>query len=154
MVRDMKRLRAVVFERTGIAIDENDPIMAVLVVAAEQSEEIGQRLLARTSPTRIAAVTSAAAMVFALAGGLAGWHMSQNSIEAAEREWVRMQTDPARAALLISNEGKAALRLADLKVAELLLNCSGRHSWRIQDGYCIPVTPHGRPDGFRVREDK
>ena len=39
-------------------------------------------------------------------------------------------------------------------VAELLANCSGRPSWRIRNGYCIPATPRGTPDGFRVKESK
>ncbi len=26
--------------------------------------------------------------------------------------------------------------------------------WRVQDGYCIPVTPQGLPDSFRVPEIK
>ena len=42
-------------------------------------------------------------------------------------------------------------RLAKLGVASLLEKCAGRRSWRIQDGYCIPLTPDGRPDGFRVK---
>jgi hypothetical protein len=37
-------------------------------------------------------------------------------------------------------------------VAALLANCSGRRSWRVRDGYCIPVNSDGLPDGFRVGE--
>lgn len=40
--------------------------------------------------------------------------------------------------------------LAELGVAGLLAKCSGRRSWRIEDGYCVPVRPNGQPDGFRV----
>lgn len=154
MVTDTRRLRAAVFERTGIAIDEQDPIMAVLAVAAEQTEEIGARLLARTSPARVAVVTAVAAFAFALAGGWMGWHIGQRNLEKARAEWVRAQADPRRAALLASGEGRAGLRLAELGVAELLANCSGRPSWRVREGYCVPATPHGTPDGFRVREGK
>jgi len=34
MVMDTRRLRAAIFERSGIAIDEHDPIMAVLAASA------------------------------------------------------------------------------------------------------------------------
>ena len=154
MVTDTQRLRAAVFERTGIAIDENDPIMAVLAVSAQQTEEIGARLLARISPARLAVATAAVAMVFALAGGMVGWHVGQGSLEEARSEWTARQADPRLAALLASDEGKAGLRLAELGVAGLLAKCSGRRSWRTQEGYCIPATPEGRPDGFRIKEGK
>lgn len=154
MVMDASRLRAAVFERTGIAIDEHDPIMAVLAVSAQQTEEIGSRLLARTNPVRVAAATAAVALVFAMTGGVAGWQLGQRSLEEARGEWVRTQADPRRAALLVSDEGRAGLRLAELGVARLLANCSGRRSWRVQEGYCIPATPEGRPDGFRIMEGK
>ena len=49
---------------------------------------------------------------------------------------------------------KAGLRLAELGVAGLLAKCSGRRSWRIKDGYCIPATPNGQPDGFRVVDSR
>ena len=152
MVTDARRLRAAVFERTGIAIDEHDPIMAVLAVSAQQTEEIGSRLLARTNPLRVAAATAAVALVFAMTGGVAGWRLGQRSLEEARGEWVRTQADPRLAVLLASGEGKAGLRLAELGVARLLANCSGRRSWTVQDGYCIPATPQGRPDGFRIKE--
>lgn len=154
MVTDARRLRAAVFESTGIAIDEHDPIMAVLAVSAQQTEEIGSRLLARTSPVRVAAATAAVALIFAIAGGVVGWQLGQRSLEEARGEWVRAQADPRRAGLLTSDEGRAGLRLADLGVARLLANCSGRRSWRVQEGYCIPTTPEGHPDGFRIREGK
>lgn len=154
MVMDTRRLRAAVFERTGIAIDEQDPIMAVLAVAAEQSEEIGARLLSRTRPARVALVTAGVALVFALAGCAAGWHMGARGLEEARAEWGRTQANPRVAALLASGEGKAGLRLAELGVARLLADCSGRRSWIVQDGYCIPATPQGRPDGFRIKESK
>lgn len=154
MVMDIARLRTAVFERTGIAVDEKDPIMAVLVVAAEQTEEIGERLLARTGPARVAAVTAVAASAFALVGGWVGLHIGRGHLEQARVEWLQVQADPGRAALLASGEGRAALRLAELGVAELLANCSGRPSWRIRNGYCIPATPRGTPDGFRVKESK
>jgi hypothetical protein len=147
VVTDTGRLRAAVFERTGIAIDESDPIMAVLVVAGVQTEEIVARLLARTSPARVAGVMVAGALAFAVAGVAVGWHLGR-------AELLQQQADPKLARLLVSEDGRAGLRLAKLGVAGLLANCSGRRSWRIQDGYCIPVTPQGRPDGFRVRESK
>ena len=96
MVMDTRRLRAAIFERSGIAIDEHDPIMAVVAACAQQTEEIG--------------------------------------------------------ALLLSEQGRAGVRLAELGVAALLANCTGRRSWRVQDGYCIPITSQGLPDGFRVPE--
>jgi hypothetical protein len=154
MVTDTRRLRAAVFERTGIAIDEHDPIMAVLAVSAQQTEEIGGRLLARTSPVRVAAVTAVVALLFTLAGGLVGWRMGQGQFEHARAEWNRQQADPRLAALLTSDEGKAGLRLAELGVARLLAECSGRRSWRVQEGYCIPTTARGLPDGFRIKEGK
>ena len=151
MVIDTGQLRAMIFERTGIAIDERDPIMAVLVASAHQSEEIGSRLLARVSPVRVVAATAAAGLAFALAGAAAAWYAAQGDIEDARARWVRTQSDPRLASLLSSDEGRSAVRLADLGVARLLEQCAGRRSWRVQDGYCIPMTPDGRPDGFRVK---
>ena len=154
MVTDTSRLRAAVFERSGIAIDEHDPLMAVLAVSAQQTEEIGGRLLARTSPLRIVAATTATALVFGLAGGLLGWRMGYGQVEQARAEWNRQQADPKLAALVASDEGRAGLRLAGLGVARLLADCSGRRSWRVRDGYCIPTTAQGQPDGFRMKEGK
>ena len=151
---DTRQLRAAVFERTGIAIDEHDPIIAVLAVSAQQTEEIGGRLLARTSPVRVAAVMAAAALVFAVAGAGIAWQLAQGRIEQVRAELLRQQSDPRLAALLASEEGKAGLHLAELGVASLLEKCSGRRSWRIKEGYCIPATPSGQPDGFRVAESK
>ena len=147
---DTRRLRAAIFERSGIAIDEHDPIMAVVAASAEQTEEIGARLLSRASPTRIVAAVSIVAAFFALAGTCTGWFFAKQRFEAERVEWLRLQSDPRLAALLISEQGRAGVRLAELGVAALLANCSGRRSWRVQDGYCIPATPQGMPDGFRV----
>lgn len=151
---DTSRLRAAIFERCGIAIDEHDPLMAVLVVSAQQTEEIGSRRLARTSPVRVAAATAATALVFGLVGAVIGWRMGYGQLEEARAEWNRQQADPRRAALIESEEGKAGLHLAELGVAALLANCSGRRSWRVQDGYCIPASPRGSPDGFRISDKK
>lgn len=152
MVMDTRRLRAAIFERSGIAVDEHDPIMGVLAASAEQTEEIGARLLSRTSPVRVAVAVTVAAAIFAAAGTVIGWVLAEQRFGAERSEWLRQQADPRRAALLASDEGKAALQLAELGVAGLLAKCSGRRSWRIEDGYCVPVTPQGQPDGFRVRE--
>ena len=151
---DTRRLRSAVFERTGIAIDEQDPIMAVLAVSAQQTEEIGRRLLGRVNPVRVVTATAAAALVFALVGGLAGWRMGHGELESARAEWNRQQADPKLAALLASDEGKAGLALAELGVARMLAKCSGRRSWRIQDGYCVPMRPDGRPDGFKLSREE
>ena len=154
MVTDTRALRTAIFERTGIAIDEHDPIMAVLAISAQQTEEIGSRLLARVSPVRVVAATAVGALVFALVGGLVGWQDGHGQLEQARAEWNRQQSDPRLAALIASDEGKAGLRLAELGVARLLAKCSGRPSWRVRDGYCVPMRPDGRPDGFRLaRED-
>lgn len=150
MVMDTAKLRAAIFERTGVAIDEQDPIMAVLAMSAMQTEEIGAHLLARTRPVRLAAITATTALTFALLGAAVAWHIGQQSAEGAGAHSVRQDADPRRAALLGTEEGKAALRLAELGVATLLLQCTGRRSWRIEDGYCVPMTRDGRPDGFRV----
>lgn len=150
MVTDLSRLRAAVFERSGVAIDENDPIMAVLAVSAEQTEEIGRRLLSKTSPVRVAVVTGAVALAFATIGAGVAWQASQRYFERERAAWLQEQSDPRRAALLASEEGKAALQLAELGIARILARCEGRRSWRVREGYCIPATPEGRPDGFRV----
>ena len=152
-MKDTSRLRAAIFERTGIAIDEHDPIMAVLAVSAYQTEEIGSRLLARANPVRVATVTAATALVFALIGGLVGWRVGHGQLESARAEWNQQQADPRIAALVASQEGKAGLRLAELGVARVLADCSGRRSWRIQDGYCVPMRPDGRPDGFKLSSE-
>ena len=154
MVTDTRWLRAAVFERTGIAIDEHDPIMAVLAVSAQQTEEIGSRLLARANPVRVVAATAVAALVFASAGAMVGWRVGNGQLDQARAEWNRRQADPRLAALVASDEGTAGLRLAELGVARLLAECSGRRSWRVRGGYCIPTTAQGQPDGFRIKEGK
>jgi len=152
VVMDTRRLRAAIFERSGIAIDEHDPIMAVVAACAQQTEEIGAQLLGRTNPVRIVVAVTVAAAIFAAAGTGMGWVLAQQRFEAERAEWLRQQSDPRLAALLLSEQGRAGVRLAELGVATLLANCSGRRSWRVQDGYCIPVTSQGLPDGFRVPE--
>jgi len=152
MVMDTRRLRAAIFERSGIAIDEHDPIMAVLAASAEQTEEIGARLLSRTSPVRVAVAVTVAAAIFAAAGTVSGWLLAEQRFGAERAEWLRQQSDSRLAALLRSEQGRAGVRLAELGVAALLLNCNGRRSWRVQDGYCVPVTTDGQPDGFRVAD--
>ena len=149
---DTRRLCAAIFERSGIAVDEHDPIVAVLAASAEQSEEIGERLLRRTGPTRIALAVTVAAAIFAVAGTVAGWVLAEQRFGAERAEWLRQQNDPRLTALLQSEQGRAGARLAELGVAALLANCNGRRSWRIQEGYCIPATPAGLPDGFRVND--
>jgi hypothetical protein len=141
----------------GFPLEINTPAQARYAVPVhdeEQTEDIGDRLLARTSPLRVVAATAAAALVFALAGATVAWHMGQVQLQEARGEWLREQANPRLAALLGSEEGKAGLQLAELGVAQLLAKCSGRRSWRIKDGYCIPVTPQGLPDGFRVSESR
>jgi len=147
---DTRRLCAAIFERSGIAVDERDPIVAVLAASAEQTEEIGERLLSRTSPVRIALAVAVAAAIFAAAGTGMGWLLAQQRFEAQRAEWLLQQSDPRLTALLESEQGRAGVRLAEAGVATLLANCNGRRSWRVHDGYCIPVTSDGNPDGFRV----
>jgi hypothetical protein len=74
--------------RSGIAIDEQDPIMAVLVASAEQTEEIGARLLNRTSPVRIVVATAVVALVFAAIGASAAWYAAQRQLEGSRAEWL------------------------------------------------------------------
>ena len=154
MVMDTRRLRAAIFERSGIAIDEHDPIMAVLAASAEQTEEIGERLLSRTSPVRIVVAVTVAAAIFAAAGTVIGRFVAEQRFGAERAEWLRQQNDPRLTALLQSEQGRAGVRLAELGVAALLANCNGRRSWSVQDGYCVPATPDGRPDGFRVGDNR
>ena len=148
MVTDTTRLRAAVFEQTGIAIDEKDPLMAVLVATAQQSEEIGDRLLRRISPVRTIIASAASALMF---GAFASWATWELAVSHARAEWLHRQADPRTAALVNSKQGRAGLRLAELGVASLLASCTGGRTWRVQDDYCIPVGPDGRPDSFRIK---
>ena len=153
MVTDVSRLRAAIFEQTGIAVDEHDPIMAVLVASAQQTEEIGARLLKRTSPIRVIAATAVAGLVFAATGAAVAWNLAQRQLETQRTEWLRQQSNPRLAALLMSEEGRAGIRLAEAGVARLLAKCNGRGSWRVQGGYCVPMRPDGRPDGFKLSKE-
>jgi hypothetical protein len=150
MVSDVSRLRAVVFERAGIAIDEKDPIMGVLVACAYQTEEVGARLLAQASPLRAIVITAAAVLFSSLLSVGTAWHVAQADAAAQRLEWIRQQRDPRIAALIASDQGRAGLRLAELGVAKVLSDCTGRRSWRMQQGYCIPMSSSGQPDGFKV----
>lgn len=149
-MNDNARLRAAIFERSGIAIDEHDPIMAVLVASAQQTEEIGARLLRRVSPVSAVVAAAITGLVFAAVGSLVTWRVEQRLFAVERADWIRQQSDPRREALLRSGQGMAALALAESGVAELLAKCNGRPSWRIEDGYCIPLTADGKPDGFRL----
>lgn len=151
---DTKRLRTTIFEHSGIAVEDGDPIMAVLVASAHQTEEIGARLLRRMSPVRIVVAVAITGLVFATAGSLVTWRVEQRLFAVERADWMRQQSDPRREALLRSGQGMAALALAESGVAELLAKCNGRPSWRVEDGYCIPVTADGKPDGFRVGESR
>lgn len=150
MVIDTKRLRATIFEHSGIAVEDGDPIMAVLVASAHQTEEIGARLLRRMSPVRVVVAVAITGFVFATAGSLVTWHVEQRLFAVERADWVRQQSDPRREALLRSGQGMAALALAESGIAEMLAKCNGRRSWRVEEGYCIPVTPDGKPDGFKA----
>ena len=150
MVIDTRRLRATIFEHSGIAVEDGDPIMAVLVASAHQTEEIGARLLRRMSPVRVVVMVTMAGLLFAAIGSFITWRVEQRLFAVERADWMRKQSDPRLAALLRSRQGMAALALAESGVAELLAKCNGRRSWRVEDGYCIPVMPDGKPDGFRV----
>jgi hypothetical protein len=147
---DTRRLRATIFEHSGIAVEDGDPIMAVLVASAHQTEEIGARLLRRMSPVRVVVAVTITGFVFATAASLITWRVEQRLFAVERADWLRQQSDPRREALLRSGQGMAALALAESGVAEMLAKCNGRRSWRIEDGYCIPATADGKPDGFRI----
>src|SRR5438105_1165151 len=100
VVKDTTPVRADVFERTGIALDEKDPIMAVLVACAQQTEEIGARLL-----KRVAAAIFASALLAAIAAASASWatwQVAEAAARAERAEWLSQQTNPRAAALLRS----------------------------------------------------
>ena len=147
---DTKRLRATIFEHSGIAVEDGDPIMAVLVASAYQTEEIGARLLRRMSPVRVVVMMTMAGLLFAAIGSFITWRVEQRLFAVERADWMRQQSDPRLAALLRSSQGMAALALAESGVADLLAKCNGRGSWRVENGYCIPATPEGKPDGFKV----
>jgi hypothetical protein len=150
MVKDVERLRASIFERTGIAIDEHDPIMAVVAGCAYQTEEIGARLLKRTNPSRAVLASAVVSFAFAAVAAGATWHIANATARAERLEWARLQANPRVAALLNSEQGRAGMRLAAAGVASMLANCDGRASWKTREGYCVPMTRDGRPDGFRT----
>jgi hypothetical protein len=152
VVTGTAQLRAAVFEQTGIAIDEKDPIMAVLVASAKQTEEIGQRVLARARPARAIVVAAVAAAAAATVASYTTWRIAEAQSRAERAEWALMQADPRTSALLRSAQGRAGLRLADLGVARMLADCSGRASWRVVTGYCIPIGHDGKPDGFKITQ--
>lgn len=150
MVASVDRLRTKVLQQTGIAIDATDPLLAVLVASAEQTEEVGDRLLHRVSATRTIVASAATSLVMCAATAWMTWHVAESRARAERAEWLRQQADPRTAALLRSEQGRAALRLAELGVASLLANCNGRRSWQVIGGYCVPRTAAGKPDGFSV----
>lgn len=149
---EVERLRATIFERTGIAIEPDDPLVAVLVASTFQAEEVGQQMLRRTSAARAVLLSAAAGLVFAGAGAWASWEVAAREARAERAEWLRQQADPNMATLLRSDQGRAGLHLAALGVAVVLARCDGRSSWRVAADYCIPTTVDGKPDGFRFRE--
>jgi hypothetical protein len=148
-VKDVERLRAAIFERTGIPVGADDPLMAVLVASSFQTEEVCRRLLKRASPVRAALVSATFGVVLGSIGAYSAWQIAAAQAQVERVEWLRQQANPRTAALLRSEEGRAGLRLAELGVATLLAGCKGRDSWRTTAGYCIPMTPDGKPDGFR-----
>ena len=146
----VERLRAKVLQQTGIAIDANDPLVAVLVASTEQAEEVGNRLLRRVSVTRAVLASAATSLLMSGGAAWATWQVADSRARAERAEWLRQQADPRTAALLRSEQGRAALRLAELGVAEILVKCAGRSSWQMSKGYCVPKKADGRPDGFNV----
>src|SRR5687768_3452485 len=132
MVTDTSKLRAVIFERSGIAVDEKDPIMAVLVASAQQTEEIGTRLLRRSGTARAVLASALVAALAAMVSCWATWQLAESRAREEQANWLRQQADPRIAALIRSAEGRAGLHLAEIGVAKLLAYCSGRRSWRIE----------------------
>lgn len=135
-----------------MAIGDDDPILAVLIASSQQAEEIGARLLKRIRPVRMLCAGAAAALLGGVVGAYGGLYAAEKRFSAERAEWIEQQRDPRIAKLLASHEGQAAMRLAELRVAHLLLTCTGRRSWAVHDDYCVPATAEGRPDGFRVRD--
>lgn len=148
-MNDVDRLRATIFERTGIAIDPEDPVVAVLVASTVQAEDVGRRLLRQSNPARAVLLSGIFALAAAAAGAWAAWQVADHQARLARAEWLRQQADPRTAALLASEQGRAGLHLAELGVATLLARCTGRPSWHVASGYCVPRTGTGEPDGFR-----
>src|SRR5258708_39899917 len=92
---DTRRLRAAIFERSGIAIDEHDPIMAVVAACAQQTEEIGALLLGRTNPVRIVVAVTVAAAIFAAAGDRDGVGLGSAAIRSGTRRMAATAKRPA-----------------------------------------------------------
>src|SRR5258708_35610121 len=103
---DTRRLRAAIFERSGIAIDEHDPIMAVVAACAQQTEEIGALLLRRTNPARIVVAVTVAAAIFAVAGTRMGWVLAQQRFQAERAGWLGPQNEPRLGARLHGGQGR------------------------------------------------
>ena len=149
---DTARLLASIFERRGIAIDEHDPIMAVLVASAQQTEEIGAHLLRRMSPGRVEVMMTMAGLLFVAIVSFITWRVDHQLLAFERADWMRHRSDSRLAGLLHSSQGMAAMALAETGVVELLAKCNGRPNWRIEQRYCIPVIPNGKPDGFKVSD--
>src|SRR4051794_31898909 len=105
----MECLRATIFERTGIAVGADDPLMAVLVASELQADEVGRRLLARASPVRAVLLSTVAGLLFGGIGAGGGWEIAASQARAERAEWLRQQADPRTAALLRSEQGRAGL---------------------------------------------
>jgi hypothetical protein len=99
-----------------------------------------RRLDCFAADCRIVVATAVAALLFAGLGTSGAWYAAQRHLERARADWLGQQADPRRAALLTSDEGKAAVHLAELGVAGLLAKCSGRR-------------PDGRLDGFKLGKE-
>ena len=141
---DTRRLCAAIFERSGIAVDEHDPIVA----DDDAKLRVGMRASLAQLHQRLGVTT-----VYVTHDQTEAMTLGQRV--AVMRDGKILQCDRPQALYARPDkEGKAGLHLAELGVAQLLAKCSGRRSWRIKDGYCIPVTPQGLPDGFRVSESR
>jgi hypothetical protein len=90
------------------------------------------------------------ALTCLVTGFLVGHYEAGKTEQMDRLNWINQQKDPHLAALLISKEGRAGIKLAQLGVADLLLNCNGRSSWKIIEHYCVPMIEGDRADGFKI----
>lgn len=137
---EVSHLQAAILKHGGLRVDKDDPLLAVLATFVHLQE--GQDRRARMSTLQPWLILIVSMILTSALGFLAGRMTSSDG-------------EPHSSGVMLpaGSQGDAAAALARTGVAEILAKCSGRKSWKQKDGYCVPMTESGKPDGYRLPEE-
>jgi hypothetical protein len=121
----------------GIKLERDDPILSTVLLNEVVLEETVKRLSQRLPQARWWVVAWLVVMTCLGMAGLGGY-------------WLGYQRGSEDQAVLQGSQGQAAVRLAEMGVAQDLANCEGR-GWIKRNGRCYVSPVEGQVYGWRVK---